>query len=308
MNYHPLLRRIENDGGEVSLVTFPRLCDPDHRGLYDTSFAVRSSYPIDRSGALIGGTLDQIAGDIGSPDILMLGTCNLGPERVIGGMTGAGIVIGLQHGFYQDWEDYEHNPALPTIGIFGSGFAARVAKPRVVLGLPKLDLVPRLERNPDGDILYAGQYSNHHEQLRTCLADLQRSSGKRVVVRPHPEGREHLDMLRPDFEFLDPEQPLADAMGRAALLLTTGSTVVLEAMVADVPVVVLPDCHGLLYEPAGIVAREIGAAAVTDVWNAAPGREFSTRQFLRDYSGSDANDRTDRAYAALLDLVHARQA
>ena len=305
MNYQPLRRMIGDNGGSVSLATFPRLCDPDHRGLYATGFPVRSSYPIDREGQLIQGTLDEIAEDIGSPDILLLGTCNLGPERVIGGMTGARNVIGLQHGFYQDWEDYDQNPSIPNIGVFGRMFTQNIVKSSIVLGLPKLDLMPHLDPNPDGDIVFAGQYTNHPEQLRKALVDLQRLSGKRVVVRPHPEGREHLHMLRTEFEFLDPEQPLAECMKRAAVLLTTGSTVVLEALVADVPVVVIPDCHGLLYEPAGIVAEEISAAAIMHIWNTSHERTASTRRFLCGYTGSDRNDRTERAYATLFKLVRA---
>ena len=305
MNYAPLLHEIERQGGTVELVLFPRLCDPDHRGLDDVPFSVRSRYPIGREGELLAGNIQAIVDDIRSPDALLLGTCNLGPEREIGGMTGARHVVGLQHGFYQDWEDYERNPSIPTLGVFGRKFGDAVRKPTVVLGLPKLDLVPHVGPNERGVIVYAGQYSNYPDALKATLTDLQAMSGRNVVVRPHPEGRAHLDMLREDFEFLDPEEPLVACMQRAAFMVTTGSTVVLEALVADVPIVVIPDCHGRLYEPAGIVADAISADAVMAVLDTMNDRLTSKMQFLRDYTGSACRDRTTRAYSALSNLIEA---
>ena len=93
-------------------------------------------------------------------------------------------------------------------------------------------------------------------------------------------------------------------------MITTGSTVALEALAAGLRVAVLPRQYGEVYRPAGIVARSLDAedvAAVFDRYDD-PGFRAGIAQFLEAATGAADAGRTEIALAAIDRLVSRRVA
>jgi UDP:flavonoid glycosyltransferase YjiC (YdhE family) len=127
------------------------------------------------------------------------------------------------------------------------------------------------------------------------------AAGRNVLIRPHPEFREAFRELRARLPFTDLGEPINAQLERASLVLTTGSTVVLEALAAEVPVVVLPEQKGDLYKAAGIVAVTMKAPEILDIASrqARPERREELNRFLEAASGSRRADRMSRAADAI---------
>jgi hypothetical protein len=211
------------------------------------------------------------------------------------------LIIGCQHGFMQLWDVwYWSRACFDYFFVFGRHFIKFVPSYFrnwvVAAGLPKLDLI---QPAPRGDfqsdkrpILFAAQ-TRCTPRLTKALRKLETASGRTLIVRPHPEAREAFDGLRTEFGFADLKEPLLQQMERASLLITTGSTTVLEAIAAEIPVVVLPEQWGELYDSAGIVAGSMDASEVLEIacGQSRPSRRAGLNRYLEEVSGSRHPDR-----------------
>jgi hypothetical protein len=282
-NWLPALRELRDGGHEVRMLLFPHLADPDSSALESLDFDTIGTFPFEEglsrlpqssAAELAASALATIRSS--EPDVVLLTTCHAGPELALAEALAAEsrrpVVMGCQHGFVQNWEAYWDHFHFDRLLVFGSLFRdmapGHLADRVVVGGLPKLDLIDQAP-GPEFDhdarpILFAAQMEPSDE-LRNFLASLSTRAGRPLHIRPHPEHREAFADIVPDSGMLDVAEPIADQLRRHALLLTTGSTTVLEAMAAGMPVVVLPEQRGDQYAGAGIVAPALDVGTVLDL-------------------------------------------
>jgi hypothetical protein len=174
------------------------------------------------------------------------------------------------------------------------------------MGLPKLDMVARKPaRGPVRRILFAAQNEPSPKEAARLLAALAAKLGAEIIVRPHPEHREAFRALAPLFPTQPPSVPLADALAAADAMITTGSTVALEGLVAGLRVAVLPRQYGEVYQPAGIVAESLEAEDVIAVFQRYDDTRFHAGidRFVAEATGAADGGRTEMALAALDRLV-----
>jgi hypothetical protein len=310
-NWSPVLRELGRRGHEMRSLLFPHRGDPDSDGLDDAVAWCGSAGVFPLRDSLWGApratwsevvaraieTLERLA-----PDAVVMTTCHAGPEHEIpGAWSGQGrrpLFIGCQHGFVQNWEGYWDDFCFDHLLVFGRMFQelapARVAGRVHVAGLAKLDAIAARPRPAFPDdrrpILFAGQRACT-EELVGLLRDLADATSREVFVRPHPEHRDaFLDAGLPS---LDPCEPLPARIDRCSLVVTTGSTVVLEAVAAGAPVVVLPLERGQGYEAAGLVAGGLTAADVLAVVESQADADSPARlrRFLARATGADGGGR-----------------
>jgi len=310
-------------GHDVAALIFPVLPDPDHRGLDALGFPLVARVPVsERPRNMSGADLRGIAATVSSaveifaPDLVVATACHVGPEldllELLAGTNLDVVTAGCQHGFVQLWNAYWNRFAFDHLLVFGDAFR-RLAPPELVArvrvaGLPKLDAVPRIvrpslatDRRP---VVFAAQ-TEFPETLASTLARLGPQTGREVVIRPHPAYPLPSGALGTGLRVIDPSIPLADHLADASLLITTGSTVVLEALVAGCPVVALPLQGGDQYTSADIVASTISTVAILEV--AAryedPGFQAGLLRFLADTTGSAERVRTPLAADTIESLL-----
>jgi hypothetical protein len=277
-NWLPAFRRLEASGHLVRSLLFPHAADPDHAGLDSLGFPILTRIPIPESLRRIAPVTVRSLAMEGheailrdSADAIVLTTCHAGPEaelaRVLEPEQPRPVIIGCQHGFVQNWHVYWDRFSFDHFLVFGEHFrrqAPEILRDRISLaGLPKLDALCRTVRPAFQDdtrpILYAAQ-TKISDDLIHMLDELAFLSGREVLVRPHPEFPRLFDgtglTLAPEGE------TFAERISRSSLLVSTGSTAALEALVAGCPTVVLPMERGDEYEAAGIVTDSISAAEV----------------------------------------------
>jgi hypothetical protein len=174
------------------------------------------------------------------------------------------------------------------------------------MGLPKLDAIARKRLGgPVRRILFAGQNEPSPKELAQLLGALSAKLDAEIVVRPHPEHREAFRPLATLFSAQPPNVPLGDALAAADAMITTGSTVALEGLVAGLRVAVLPRQHGDVYRPAGIVADSLAAEDVIAVFERYDDPDFRAgiADFLEAATGAADGSRTELALAAVDRLV-----
>ena len=310
-NWLPAILELQNRGHRVRTILFPHRPDPDSKSLELCPLTSIGNLPIyehlstaqtNTLGALIEGAARLI--DSEKPDLLLQTTCHAGPElglaQRLRSQSVRPLIVGCQHGFVQNWDQYWNKFALDYLLVFGEHFQ-RLAPPNLkarvlVAGLPKLDLIkPVAAPEFDQDmrpILFAAQ-THFSAKIEQLLYRLQAVSGRNVCIRPHPEFRDIFKDLAGKLDFWSVEEPLNGQLQRASLLLTTGSTVALEALVAGLPVVVLPEQGGQAYASAGIVAQTLAPAEIIELASAFGRPETATRrrQYLLNVTGSADRDR-----------------
>lgn len=310
-NWAPILEELGRRGHRISSLLFPHRADPDSAGLRAAASwcPTAGEFPLDVSlwGAAPDAwedVVDRAARSLTAiaPDAVVMTTCHAGPERALPaawtGRDGRPVFIGCQHGFVQNWDGYWRDFRGDHLLVFGRMFQElapdRIAGRVHVAGLSKLDAIaeePRpafaADRRP---ILFAAQRTCTDE-LIALLRAVGAAAGREVHIRPHPE---HRDALRSTgLPLLDHGEPLAAQIGRCSLVVTSGSTVGLEAIAVGAPVVVLPLERGQAYAEAGIVAAGMTAADVLAVAEAqsSVGSRGRLRAFLERATGSDRGGR-----------------
>jgi hypothetical protein len=312
-NWEPLFRRLNERGHAVHTALFPHISDPDHVGLFDIDFPNVTTCRLGRDfrscerseEAVLAGIADWTSA--ARPDLIFTCSFNAGPESrlraTLSRLLHRPLVIGLQHGMKHDWPLFERwDDRFDVFGAFGRLFLAecsdRFRRKMVVMGLPKLDAITR---KPLGGalrrILFAGQNELSPKELARSLGALASKLGAEIIVRPHPEHREAFRALASLFSVQPPSVPLADALGAADAMITTGSTVALEGLAAGLRVAVLPRQHGDVYQPAGIIAESLAAEDVIAVFDRFDEPGFSARidGFLEAATGAADGGRTDLA-------------
>jgi hypothetical protein len=310
-NWLPVFQELGRRGHRMSSLLFPHRADPDSAGLRDAVTWCRSAgeFPLEESlwGAASNAWDDVVGRAAASltaitPDAVVMTACHAGPELVIPAVwTGHDerpLFIGCQHGFVQNWDGYWCNFCFDHLLVFGRMFQelapSRIADRVHIAGLAKLDAIAEEPRPPFVEdrrpILFAGQ-KTCTDELVALLRSLRAMAGRDVLVRPHPE---HRDALRPTgLPLLDHDEPLAAQIGRCSMVVTSGSTVGLEAIAVGAPVAVLPMERGQAYAEAAIVAKGMTAADVLAVVEAqsAVGSRARLRGFLARATGAERGGR-----------------
>lgn len=320
-NWEPLFRRLNERGQAVHTALFPHISDPDHVGLFDLDFPNVATCRLGGDFRSCERSEEAVLADVADwagaarPDLVF--TCGFhdGPESrlraTLSRLPHRPLVIGLQHGMKHDWPLFERwDDRFDVFGTFGRLFLAecsdRFRRKMVVMGLPKLDAIAR---KPLGGrvrrILFAGQNEPSPKELAPLLGSLAAKFGAEIIVRPHPEHREAFRPLAALFSAQPLSFPLADALAQADAMITTGSTVALEGLVAGLRVAVLPRQHGDVYRPAGIVAASLNTEDVIAVLERYDDPGFRSRidGFLEAATGAADGGRTEFALAAVNRLV-----
>jgi hypothetical protein len=320
-NWQPLLRRLNERGHVVHTALFPHISDPDHVGLFDIDFPKVVTCRIGSDFQTCEKSEDAVLSDVAAwvqamrPDFIFTCSFHAGPESrlraTLARLPHRPLVVGLQHGMKHDWPLFERQAdRFDVFGTFGRLFLAecsdRFRRKMVVMGLPKLDTISRKPLSgPVRRILFAGQNEPSPKELARLLAALSAKLGAEVTLRPHPEHRETFRPLAPLFSVQPPSVPLVDALAAADAVITTGSTVALEGLVAGLRVAVLPRQHGDVYRPAGIVADSLEAEDVIAVFERYDDPDFRAGidRFLEAATGAADGSRTEIAAAAVERLV-----
>lgn len=325
-NWEPLFRRLRERGHAVHTALFPHVSDPDHVGLFDIDFPNVVTSPIDGDFRTCDRSEQAVLSDVADwvgaerPDFIFMCTFHAGPEsrmrETLSRLPERPLMIGLQHGMAHEWPVFERQAdRFDVFGTFGRHFLGkcsdRFRRKMVVMGLPKLDAIARKPAGgPVRRILFAGQNEPSPKELARLLAALSAKLGAEIIVRPHPEHRDAFRPLVTLFPAEPPSVPLAGALAAADAMITTGSTVALEALAAGLRVAVLPRQYGEVYQPAGIVARSLDAEDVATVFDRYddPGFRAGIAQFLEAATGAADAGRTEIALAAIDRLVSRRVA
>ena len=320
-NWQPLFRRLNERGHPVHTALFPHISDPDHVGLFDIDFANVVTCPIGSDFRTCEKSEQVVLSEIAAwaavmrPDFVFTCTFHAGPESrlraTLSRLPHRPLVIGLQHGMKHDWPVFEQqSDRFDVFGTFGPHFleecSARFRRRMLVMGLPKLDAIARRPvHGPVRRILFAAQNEPSPQEAARLLTALATKLGAEIIVRPHPEHRDAFRALARLFPAQPPSVPLADALAAADAMITTGSTVALEGLVAGLRVAVLPRQYGEVYQPAGIVAETLEAEDVIGVFERYDDPSFRAGivRFVTEATGAADGGRTDIALAALDRLV-----
>lgn len=309
-NWRPLCDALVQRGHAVYTALFPRLSDPDHKGLFDLPYPNLVTAEIDEQFRPIDGDLPGILSRLreavvaNSIDVIWMSTFHAGPEHhireALHDLPRRPVMIGLQHGMAHDWRRFEEwIDKFDLFGTFGPRFHSRCGDRlrlrMMTCGLPKLDTFPRNKHpGPIRRILFAAQNEPPLEILKPFLHELSGLTKAEIVVRPHPECRDVYAGLFGDFVLDAPDRPIADAFRDVDAVITTGSTAGLESLASGLPTVVLPFCGGEEYEPAGIVLTKLDAREVIVIFQRFDHADFRAHvaSFLDSVAGV-AGTRTD---------------
>lgn len=312
-NWLPLAEEIRRQGGKCDYALFPRVSDPNHRGLMALHDHVLLKEPIDGEFNFIQRQEDDVLSELASLargyDAVLMASCVAGPElrlkAVLDRVSPGTLAMGLQHGFYQLWERYEaHRACFDLFGVFGEAFLERFSPEFkecvVALGLPKLDRIQHSVRQDPRAVLFALQSLVPVETVSTIAAGLS-DQGFRVVLRPHPEHTQIYEALRGGgLEFSNVDEPIGQVLSRVGYVVTSGSTVALEALAAQVPTIVVPEQEGEAYSQFGIVANSSTASDIIALARQYENAEYWSAVMARlERHTGPLKDRAGHAYEAL---------
>lgn len=315
-NWIPLAHEIRAQGDLCDIALFPRVSDPSNQSLLHFREYILFNEPIGADFGFISnnGELTKLCKKLSDYDLILLASCIAGPELMIRKelrrQSSQAKIIGLQHGFYQLWDTYaKHWESFDFFGVFGQAFVERFPKPiqeRVIpLGLPKLDLIKPTLRMNAKTILFCLQTTTPLEVIMLIARELTQE-GFQIIFRGHPEFPEQYSYLRSaGFSFVDPGSTLLESLQNVGYVVTTGSTVVLEALQLGLPVAVIPEQAGSEYKPFKIVTESSTGAAIINVL-----RNYNDEKFrqhlhwqLQQHSGP-ATGRSLHAYTALKQILY----
>jgi len=208
LNWLPALRLLAARGHLVQSIQFPHLRDPDSQSLANDPFPRIGTFPLEifgkeRGRAISPGLAQAALKKVrkARPDVLILTCCHGGPElelaRALMSRRSRPAIIGCQHGFAQKWNFYWRNFHFDQLFVFGPHFARGAPQEFrdkvTVAGFGKLDGIETAERplfsQDRRPILFAAQRLAPPPGKIDLLCSLQRESGRRVLVRHHPQHR-----------------------------------------------------------------------------------------------------------------------
>lgn len=177
-------------------------------------------------------------------------------------------IIAGQHGFVQPWDRYLAERWWDKCLLFGElhrrYFPPSVQEDLIVAGLPKIERLLGVATGDDGYIVFAAQDQPPPEAIRAALKELEKEQGVPVRIRPHPQYPHVYDELSSDFAILPAGGPYAALLARARLIVTTASTVALEAMAMRKLVLILPSEDSEIYAESGCVADSLSTGAIQE--------------------------------------------
>ena len=302
-NWRPLFDSLIESGHSVYTALFPLVSDPDHQGLLDLPYPNLLTVRIDHRFQPIDGDLRSTLSAFRKAvvgygiDVVWMSTFHAGPEQhiheALRELRRRPVTIGLQHGMRQDWPLIEGwANKFDLFGTFGPHFYSELSHHfrvrMITCGLPKLDGVPRYERSGHiRRILFAAQNEPPFEVLQPFLRELSSTTQAEIVIRPHPERRNHYGGLSNEFVLDSAERPIVESLRDVDAMITTGSTAALESLATGLPTVVLPFCGGEVYEPAGIVLTKLDPEEVVSIFRFFDDAAFNARisSFLDSVAG-----------------------
>jgi hypothetical protein len=312
----PLVRFVREAGGECDFLFFPRLVDPDSRGLFDADLAAHTvlTAPIGPDFTFVDADTDIRRQVIEAClarhyDAVLLGTCVGGPELTlrawVKSLRPELRFIGLQHGFVQTWSYYEElSKSFDEFAVFGTAFATRMAPQYwsriITASLPQLDEAA-IHREGGRGVLFALQLDMPCDEVKRVALDIQVSSGQQVVLRAHPEHLRLYDTLRDEFAFSEQTESADEALSKADAVVTSGSTVAIQALAAGIPTAVIDHLRGSEYAEFGIVADGSSGARIARILDEQRdgARRDDIRRLVSRYTGRPGT-RVTTAYSALL--------
>ncbi|TDR95321.1 hypothetical protein [Enterovirga rhinocerotis] len=157
-------------------------------------------------------------------------------------------VVSFQHGMFQKWDEMSANFASDVFLAFGPRNVLQFEPklwPRVLpVGLPKLDRLKCEERSQGGYIGFIAQPFPSPELALPLLSKVAAGMRLPVKVRPHPAAPASYgppgESSWPGVEISDPALPHIEFVKHANVCISTHSTAILEAILLDKPVALLP--------------------------------------------------------------------
>ena len=336
-NWLPLVYEIRKNGGICDYIFFPRISDPNHRKLLEIKENILLVDKIDSNFNFVNRTKEEVLLDFTKNavnyDAVLMTSCVAGPEldlkKAMNNSYKSPIFIGLQHGFYQNWEGYENNfDCFDYFGVFGEAFINKFNEKfrnRVIsLGLPKLDNSTAQHRTAKHynttareieikiktgqlSFLFALQSTVPTKIVRDIVKCLQQKSYN-VILRPHPE---HIDIYSPlldnSVKLSDKNKTFIEALSEADIVLTSGSTAALESIEAYKPTIIIPEQNGNVYRDFDIVADSCDIKDIMDVLRKYQSPHFNNklRKTMTSYTGVSGL-RSEIAYRNLTKLIKKR--
>ena len=212
------------------------------------------------------------------------------------------VVIAAQHGFVQRWDRYQRQTCFDFFLTFGPMFTQPMEDDsRFRTGaLPKLDLIqPRRRRNKTRTALFAPQ-THIDPSIKSFLVHLLETH--RVLLKPHPAAPEaYASLVECGLLERCYDRSIDCAMDNVDFVVTTGSTVVLEALTKATPVVVLPFQEGRHFDELGIVLEDYSVERCLKIVDTQEAPQFRDirHHFLEQATGSSRNRRSRLAYEAV---------
>lgn len=313
-NYAPVLRALRDRGHAAGLALMPRADDPDAKGLSrfaEYVVAEKEIATISREGLPpeeLAAFLRSAIAEFDPTHILLDCTLNYPSNAVFESVASLGLarrpkVIGFQQGMYQLW--YVYSITFPCDWFFCYGelhrrqFSSQRQARVVPVGLPKLDRLKEMPTRDEGWLLYVAQDTPRVEVTAMALRELAAAAKIPVKIKPHPEHLRFYDALRGEFEFLDPAADVVPFIAACSGVVTAGSTSVLEAMLLEKPVAVLPSRPAFAYEESDCVAYDFTGAALLHVLEKSRKAGFHDR-FLEHAVGGRRFDSVERVISALV--------
>lgn len=309
LNWDPLLDFVEAKGGAAGTILMDPSAADDVE--WPAPSRARWKHMVDpRREDAMKGLVDAVTAE--KPEVVLLATVlsdvevNLHaamqrvPERP--------AIVGAQHGFFQYWSRYKELSSFDAFLTYGPFFQAAVEDdPRfVAASLPKIDRIRyRPVTRKHRRVLLAPQ-THFHPEISEIVLQLKQQCGLDTIIRPHPAAPDlYDDLSRHDFVDFDRRSDLNEVFARIDGVITTGSTIALEALAAAKPVVVLPFQFGEAYTKAGIVADDLTVDGLLRIFSKFSDRKFleDIKRFLASTTGSDTHNRSRLAYFRLQDII-----
>ena len=224
-------------------------------------------------------------------------------------------LVGFQHGLYQNWRSMSAHFVADAFLCFGVrhvfGFPVNQWEKVIPVGLPKLDNLKDVATAKEGFSVYFAQLHPRASIISQMAVDLAKRTRRAVKIRPHPGAPEAFGPagteLGPNVVVSPPEDDPIDLLRRCDLFLSTHSTAVLEALLLDKPVVVMPS-HGLVdFATFPYIARDFTALDCARGLRAYERNPEYFRGFVDDVCGGWRFDSTERAVNAIRAVVRSSQ-
>ena len=213
-------------------------------------------------------------------------------------------IIGLQHGIYQKWWEYNYRKCFDFLFVFGSDhyqmLSSEIQNKTSIVGLPKLDQLKNKANAGGEDILFLPQRYPDPHLLAPCLLELSSKLQTKITIRHHPQHPSSYQNLPngSDCFVFNQDPSVVDAINKAKLVITFHSTAVVESLYLGKPVVILPS-HGLTaFSRYPAIAIDYSAAAILQALDSFKTYSENVNQFIKNTVGGIRFDHTSRTRKA----------